>query len=275
MKPPPPTSTRYLEEAQFHDRWAQSVKIEDIKPLDQFESPTAVEYQALFQHISPVTGKKVLVLGCGLGEEAIYFALKGAQVTAIDISPQMIATTKKLAAKWKVSKRVNCLVLSSDALTSKITQSFDCVVGCNLLHHVDIKKTCLEVKKLIKQKGKVVFIEPLAYNPIINIYRNMSSNVRTSGERPLNQSDINHITKIFPDFRLQEYHLTTLLLFIWFYVGEGLHPNQVRYWKKLVNEGQRYGPAFRLLHGIDTWLLKYIPVSKYLCWEILIDVTAR
>jgi ubiquinone/menaquinone biosynthesis C-methylase UbiE len=53
------------------------------------------EFVLNFSEIKP--GERVLDIGCGTGDQAIYFAKKGAIVTGIDINPKMIelALTRK------------------------------------------------------------------------------------------------------------------------------------------------------------------------------------
>jgi len=48
-------------------------------------------------------------LSCGLGEETVYLALLGANVTAIDISLKMIEKAKKLAERYKVGNKITRL----------------------------------------------------------------------------------------------------------------------------------------------------------------------
>ena len=52
--------------------------------------------------MGPLEGKKLLDLGAGLGESSVYFALQGARVTVVDISPQMVATALALGTKFGV-----------------------------------------------------------------------------------------------------------------------------------------------------------------------------
>lgn len=58
---------------------------------------------------------KILEIGCGLGTESIFLALRGMNVTAIDISDSAIKTAKQLAdiykvnVNWKVKSYTNCI----------------------------------------------------------------------------------------------------------------------------------------------------------------------
>src|SRR5579875_1763419 len=47
-------------------------------------------------------GSKVLEVGCGIGTEAVFLAVRGMQVTAVDISESAIKTARDLAAVYGV-----------------------------------------------------------------------------------------------------------------------------------------------------------------------------
>ncbi len=255
-------------EEHFHDEWAESVSIQDIDVIAQFEGITSPEYKEVIKSIGKIKGKKVLNIGCGLGEEDVYLARLGAKVTAIDISQKMIETTKKLAIRYNVGKNIIYFKQSVETMSFK-DKSFDAIVGCNILHHVNIKKTIREVQRVLKPKGVAVFVEPLAYNPVINIYRAIAHKVRTDYEHPLVIDDILDIKKIFPKTTHKEFHLFTLFIFIWFFVVERQHPNKVRYWKKIISEAKKYDKAFSLLYSLDKKLLVFPFIKRY-CWVSVI-----
>lgn len=264
----------YLTEEQFHNSWAKSISIKDIDVIAQFEGTTSPEYKEAIKLLEDVRGRKVLVLGCGQGEEAVYLAILGAKVTAIDISEEMLKITKKLAKKFNVDKRIEYKKMSTEKLLFK-PKSYDKILGCNLLHHVDIIKTVNEVRKILKTNGIAVFFEPLVYNPIINIYRSMANEVRTDNEHPLSYKDLKNIKKIFPDIEHKEFQLFTLIIFLWFFIWERLHPNKVRYWKKIINESEKYKTSFTLLYFLDKIVLNIFPFLRRYCWVTVIKLKKR
>ena len=261
----------YLTEEHFHDEWALNTPIGEINVVAQFKGTTSPEYKGAVRFLGNVKGKKILNLGCGLGEEAVYLAILGAKVYAIDISTQMLEFTRKLARRYKVGKRITYHHMSAENLKFD-DNMFDGVLGCSILHHVNTVKAVKEVKRTLKPGGVAVFLEPLAYNPVINIYRTMASEVRTDHEHPLTYKDIEKIRKVFPNLIHKEFQLLTLLIFIWFFIGEQLHPNKVRYWKKIITEGNKYKKTFKLLYGIDNMLLNIVPFFRRLCWVTVMKV---
>lgn len=261
----------FKSEEHFHDEWAHSVSVKELDIDAQFNGTTGPEYRQLIEYLGNVKGKKILNLGCGLGEEAVYLAKLGAQVVAIDISNGMIEATKKLAKKYKVSDKITYQQMDAEKLKFR-DNYFDGIAGCNILHHVDIKKSIKEVKRVLKKKGVAVFSEPLIYNPVINVYRVMADQVRTDHERPLNDADMKYIKKVFPKMKHKEFHLFTLLIFVWFFIGERLHPNEARYWKKILTEAAKYEKPFKLLHMFDKTLFRIFPFFQKYCWVTVIRV---
>src|ERR1700737_4099650 len=88
--------TIHSREAEFHDRWALSAPAFHVRVRECFEAPTAVENRFILKQMNALTGKRLLDVGAGLGESSVYFALQGADVTMIDISPQMIAKARQV-----------------------------------------------------------------------------------------------------------------------------------------------------------------------------------
>jgi len=59
--------------------------------------------------------------------------------------------------------------------------SFDLVYGANLLHHVsDLEGTLAAVARALRPGGRCFFWDPLAYNPVITVYRRTC---RSTGRR--------------------------------------------------------------------------------------------
>lgn len=259
----------YTEE-HFHDEWARSISIEEIDIKSQFEGDTSPEYKEAINQLGNVQGKTILNIGCGLGEEAVYLASKGAKVIALDISSEMLNFTKKLARKYKVDNITYHQMASENTLFKDA--SFDYIFGCNILHHVNIDKAIREAKRLLKPSGIAVFVEPLSYNPIINVYRIIASKVRTDHEHPLSNRDMKIIKKAFPNMQHKELQLFTLLIFVWFFLVERLHPNKTRYWKKIITEAEKYRVPFTILFNFDKVMLKFFPFLRRYCWITVIKV---
>ena len=261
----------FQSEEHFHDDWAKSVSVDEIDACAPFTGKTSPEYKAAVTMLGNVNKKKILILGCGLGEEAVYLALQGAKVTAIDISKGMLVATKKLAKKYKIEKKIIYKQMDAEKLLYT-KESFDYVFGCNILHHIHLQKGLKEIKRVLKKKGVGVFSEPLAYNPLINMYRVMASKVRTDHEHPLKTEDLQTIQTFFPHMQHTEFQLCTLFIFVWFYIGERLHPNKIRYWKKIIIEADKYQSLFTVLYTLDNLLLRTLPYLRKYCWVTVIKV---
>jgi ubiquinone/menaquinone biosynthesis C-methylase UbiE len=253
-------------EANFHDRWANSTNIQHVRVRASFEAPTAVENQFILRRMGPLAGKKVLDIGAGLGESSVYFALKGAQVTTVDISPGMVATALALGRKYGVE--IEGIICEAEDL-NVAEEAYDFVYIANTIHHVqDRARLFLEIRRALKPGGRFFSYDPLAYNPVINIYRRMATQVRTPDESPLTIADLKLARKYFRNLGHREFWISSLLLFAKYYLKDGVHPNEDRYWKRILREPVGALSWWKPLRAADA-LLTRLPLVRWLAWNIV------
>jgi len=255
------------KEAAFHDAWAHSTNLADINVREAFEAPTAMENRFILQQMGPLAGKRVLDVGAGLGESSVYFALQGAQVTATDISPGMVETAVKLGEFHGV--KLEGIVMTGEDLRVA-PGSYDFVYLANVIHHVqDRERLFAGVVKALKPGGRFFSIDPVAYNPVINRYRNMATEVRTEDESPLGLKDLKMVQRFFPDVQHREFWLSSLVLFVKYWLVDNVHPNQDRYWKRILKETDRSLWWWKPLRAVDE-ILTRVPGLRWWSWNTVL-----
>ena len=254
------------EEQKFHDEWASSEQIELIDPIATCEACTSPELRWIFKKLGSLENKKVLDIGCGLGEVSVYFAIKKAEVYSTDLSMKMLNATNELAKKFNV----NLETFQSSSEEIKISEDikFDIIYCGNLLHHVNIEGTILRIKKFLKKDGVFVSWDPYYYNPIINVYRKIAYKVRTKDEVPLKNIDIKLIQTNFRKTELKFFWITTLFIFLYMFIIQRKNPNKVRYWKDIIKEHKSWEKIYYPLEAVDNFLIKLFPFLKYLTWNV-------
>ena len=81
-----------------------------------------------FADFAAWNGKRVLEIGCGIGTDTINFARAGAQVTAVDVSEEAAAITRRRADVFGLGDRITVHVGDSEHLTQLIpVEHFDLV----------------------------------------------------------------------------------------------------------------------------------------------------
>ena len=130
------------------------------------------------------------------------------------------------------------------------SDSFDIAYGSGILHHLNLNKSLSELKRILKKDGKIIFIEPMATNPIINLYRKFTPNARTSDEHPFKLSDIEFIKSLFSNVEVKYYGFLTLVCFLFYKEPEKSN-------------------LFQILKKMDEKILnsRYF---KFLAWSVLI-----
>jgi SAM-dependent methyltransferase len=141
-----------------------------------------------------------------------------------------------------------------------------------VLHHVDLKKCLDEVKRVLKPGGQAAFWDPVAHNPVINVYRRMAMPVRTHDEHPLRRSDIKFFRSRFSEFDSRFFWLTSLVVFLKFYLWDRVHPSTDRYWKRILAQERDLRPLVNPLMSLDRTLLRLIPGLGWWCWNVVVVV---
>ena len=257
-------------EQEFHDRWASTIEVDGIRVADYFEACTAPENRFILKQLGDVRGKYLLDLGCGAGENSVYFAQLGARCVAADYSPGMVDVALQLADRNHVS--VEGRVVNAMAMDIP-DNTFDIVYASNLLHHIpDPMVTIREMHRILKPGGKACFWDPLRHNPVINVYRRIATEVRTEDETPLHINMVNEVRSLFSQTNHDTFWLATLWIFLQFYLIERVNPNQERYWKKIILEQERLEKTYLRLERLDR-SLKKLPLMKRLAWNLAVVAT--
>ncbi len=133
--------------------------------------------QMLTSHLRPEM--KVLELGCGTAYFTKELALTGATITAIDISPELLAQARINCHAPNVTFEVqNAYALSyPDA-------SFDSVIGSSVLHHLEIEEALRQMYRVLRPEGMICFTEPNMLNPQIAVQKNVPAVKKRLGDSP-------------------------------------------------------------------------------------------
>ena len=100
---------------------------------------------------------KVCIIGCGRGYDAIMFAKKGFDVTAVDFAPSAIRALQELAKQEMVD--VNAVQRDIFSLVPEFQRSFDYVVEQTCfcaIHPKRRKEYEVLVKAILKSGGKLI-----------------------------------------------------------------------------------------------------------------------
>ncbi len=191
--------------------------------------------------------KIVLDLACGSGELSELIAQQGARlVVGLDLSPLSINNNRKRMEKNGVK---NCIFIQGDCEHMDLPNEFADVVICSgMLHHVDLSFALPEIRRVLKQNGRVFALEALNYNPIIKLYRALTPSQRTHWESShiLSMKEVEFAMHFFDLEYVRFWQLATIP--VGFLKGTFL-----------------FRPALVLAEALDRLLLK-IPYIKYLAW---------
>ena len=125
----------------------------DFKPLHDI-NPLRLAW--IERVVGGLAGRRVVDVGCGGGILAESMAVRGAQVTGIDLSQKALGVARLHQLESGVE--VNYRLVSAETLAGEAPGSFDVVTCMELLEHVpDPASTVAACAALAKRGGRVVF----------------------------------------------------------------------------------------------------------------------
>jgi ubiquinone/menaquinone biosynthesis C-methylase UbiE len=125
---------------------------DEIARLSDGQSSGTDRYDSFLVSLVPTGAAKILEVGCGSGRLTVRLAASNCKVTAIDLSPEMIARARRRAG---ASDRFD--FLCGDFLDQEFTSSqFDCVVSAAALHHMPQEIAISRMAKFLRPGGRLV-----------------------------------------------------------------------------------------------------------------------
>lgn len=154
-------------------------------------------------------GCKVLDLGCGTGDDAIYAARQNAKVTAIDISEEMINIAEAKTQNAGLKSKIKYYAADIEQWVNENNEPFDVVISnFNAINYVkDLDKFLQHLNKSINKNGTAVitminnksisefyfYFLKFKFNKSLNSLFNRKKNIITE----LNIYPVNRVNKLF------------------------------------------------------------------------------
>ncbi|WP_275098480.1 class I SAM-dependent methyltransferase [Sedimenticola hydrogenitrophicus] len=207
---------RQKRELEYHREYARQHTALLKKPFswDVLEHPSDRWWNAYWQMYDHLTklkleGKRVLVVGCGFGDDALRLAKLGATVFAFDLCPDSLNIAKALAIREGLSVTFDNMAAESLAYEDNF---FDVIIARDILHHVDIPLAIREIKRVAKPGGLLIvneiyshsitnrirqsaFVERFLYPKMQRLIYGADTPYITQDERKLTELDIEEIVK--------------------------------------------------------------------------------
>lgn len=163
------------------------------------------------EFLGDLRGKRVLDMGCGFGHMTVLLARSGAEVSAVDLSPQSLSVAERRARLHDV--RASFHAAPGERLPFP-DATFDVVVGKAILHHLEVDRAGPELYRVLRPGGRAAFSEPLGTNRALVFARDHVPYPRKNprgGDVPLTAEDLVAWESHFDRAVHRELALTTML----------------------------------------------------------------
>ncbi len=209
---------RQRRERDYHEAFAarQNDRIDEPVLLDVIEPGPRRPWNGYWSTYDlllaeGLAGKRILIPGCGFGEDSIRLATLKAEVHAFDLSPALVDVARARAAKLGLSN-VTFDIMPAEALTYE-DNFFDLVFFNDILHHVDIPKAVAEASRVLKPGGRIIanelythslaqriresrFVAGFLYGRMVRFVYGTNDPYITEDEHKINEAELAILTAI-------------------------------------------------------------------------------
>ncbi len=191
--------------------------VADEREVTRYLDPPAdtcypLEYS--FYLVGDVQGQTVLEYGCGDGLNTLSLARRGANVKALDISPELINIAYQRLIANRISSNVEFIVGSAHDVPFA-DNSIDIVFGMQILHHLDLSLSKREVQRVLRKGGRAIFQEPVRNSRLIKALRSLipyKAPDISPYERPLTDKELAQYAEGFSSCQSKAFLLPTTSL---------------------------------------------------------------
>jgi SAM-dependent methyltransferase len=188
------------------DRVNREAELYDNRQLQRDGFETALKYlndgigrlrrnEAIRAAMQDATGRRVLEIGSQSWEWCLFrYGYRPQQLTCINISQVELEIGRAHATKLGFS----CDFRKMDAHNLDFADgSLDLVFGVAILHHLEFACAMREIHRVLREGGKIMFVEPLRNNPVARLVRSLTPHARTPDELPLGRPELRLIARNF------------------------------------------------------------------------------
>ena len=191
---------------------------------------------------------------CGLGGVSLQIAQQGGRVIGFDISGESVVTARRTIEENGLGDRADFMVMDAERLGFP-DRTFDVIVVSGVLHHLDVDRAYPELARVLRPGGRILCMEALGYNPIINLYRRRTPHLRTAWEAKhiLTLKEVQKARAYFGRVSVRYFHLSTIAAV-------------------LFRRTPIFSPVLRLLEKVDAVILR-IPYLQRMAWQMFFELS--
>lgn len=113
-------------------------------------------------------GLRVLEIGCGIGSDLHWLALRGADVTGIDVKSEWTEAARQLTQHVRDKIRPVTVRIERINLLDLPSAQYDLIYMKDTFHHLEPRDQIVaKIASLLAPGGRIVIVEPNAWNPAI------------------------------------------------------------------------------------------------------------
>lgn len=222
----PILTSRHERERSFYNEYSKRNESTEIC-FDPVTSKQARPWNSYWYTISlakehfKYQGQKLLDFGCGSGEFSLLYSKIGYEVSAFDLCENNISIAKERTEKYSFADRTHFTTGIAEQLDYP-SDNFDCIVGVDILHHVDIARAIPECARGLKKGGIAIFHEPVQV-PAFEYLRESRIGLwlapksksyerhLTDDERKLTADELECVKQMGAKVSIKRFHLTSRL----------------------------------------------------------------